>query len=687
MGLRNYIFDLQFDILEIHFFVQTKMQQSGKSRKRSREDQYIIDDSWVSASSCRNYLLKDPLLDWLNYHASSIALKYNDYSGKIMKALQEGNPGQTLISNSVPREPTQFTEYIKQRGNKFEEHLVKYLYQKLGAHNIRDIGGTHLNCPSSPTKFRETVDAIKEGVPIIYSGVLHDPEEKIYGVPDLIVRSDWLKKLVVLAPLTREEEKIPAPALNGNYHYRILDIKLSTLPLCTDGIHLRNAGSIPAYKGQVYIYNQMLAKIQGYDPGVAYLLGRKWKTPELRGNSCLDRLGVIDFRPEHQIQVDKEIVIKTREAIKWLREMKEGENWDLNQIPLPREELYPNMSNRSDYPWRSVKKHMANKIDEITCLWQVGPKKRKLAHSKGIYRWTDPLCTPEALGIKDGEIARVLTAILDINRDPNAPLIRPAKIRNNYGNWQNRRKLEFYVDFEAVSDLIDNFENLPESLSDALIILIGVGYTDPDTKEWHYTHFMVNELTLEEEDRICREFITYVQQAIQKHDCKPHLIHWSNAERIMWEAASKRHPENKDFSEISEYWFDLLKVFGAEPIVTKGCLSFGLKEVAKTWYKHKLIQSSWNSDSPCQSGSNVVSIAYRAAKECKESNDSMQNHPLIKEMIKYNEIDCKVLSEIIDYLRENHVKHKRVRINKRLALAKQKPKVGITKASLRPRIR
>jgi len=659
------------------------MQQSGNSRKRSREGQYIIDDSWVSASSCRNYLLKDPLLDWLNYHAGSIALKYKEYSGKIMKALQDS----PVVTNPVPREPTQFTEYIKQRGNKFEEHLIKYLYQKLGAHNIRDIGGTHLNCPNSPSKFRETVDAIKEGIPIIYSGVLHDPEEKIYGVPDLIVRSDWLRKLVVIAPLTREEEKISAPALNGNYHYRILDIKLSTLPLCADGIHLRNSGSIPAYKGQVYIYNQILAKIQGYDPGVAYLLGRKWKTPEQRGNSCLDRLGVIDFRPEHQKQVDKEIVIKTREAIKWLREMKEGENWDLNQNPLPREELYPNMSNRSDHPWRAVKKHMADKIDEITCLWQVGPKKRKLAHSRGIYRWTDPLCTPETLGIKDGEIARVLTAILDINRDPNAPLIRPARIMNNYGNWQNRRKLEMYVDFEAVNDLIDNFENLPESLSDALIILIGVGYTDPDTKEWHYTHFTVNELTLEEEGRICNEFITYVQQAIQKHDCKPHLIHWASAERIMWEAASKRHPENEDFTEISEYWFDLLKVFGTEPIVTKGCLSFGLKEVAKTWYKHKLIQSSWNSDSPCQNGSNVVSIAYRAAKESKERNDSMQNHPLMKEMIKYNEIDCKVLFEIIDYLREHHVKHKRVRINKKLAFVKQKPKVGITKASLRPRIR
>ena len=42
--------------------------------KKKREDARDW-NKWFSASSTRNFLIKDPLLDWLNYHSLSLAAK------------------------------------------------------------------------------------------------------------------------------------------------------------------------------------------------------------------------------------------------------------------------------------------------------------------------------------------------------------------------------------------------------------------------------------------------------------------------------------------------------------------------------------------------------------------------------------------------------------------------------------
>ena len=47
--------------------------------------------------------------------------------------------------------------------------------------------------------------------------------------------------------------------------------------------------------------------------------------------------------------------------------------------------------------------------------------------------------------------------------------------------------------------------------------------------------------------------------------------------------------------------------------------------------------------------------AYRVDKETKKRGVSFKSDPLAQEIIKYNEVDCKVLQEIIYYLRDNHI--------------------------------
>ena len=79
------------------------------------------------------------------------------------------------------------------------------------------------------------MEYIKKGVPIIYHGILHDYRKKIYGIPDLLVRFDYLGKLFNSeCHLNNISEKI-------KNKYVVIEIKYTSLHLYSDGIHINNS--------------------------------------------------------------------------------------------------------------------------------------------------------------------------------------------------------------------------------------------------------------------------------------------------------------------------------------------------------------------------------------------------------------------------------------------------------------
>lgn len=626
-----------------------------KKQKTTKEERDW--EKWISATSTRNYLLHDPLIDWLSYHSQVLAFKRPKYTQKVSKAI-------------TGRSQNNFNEFIMDQGKKFEAKFIEYLYSKHGKDIIIDIGGDDNS--RSEEKVQQTLNAMNRGIPVIHSGVLHNTDNLTYGVPDLLIRSDWIREIIGTCPIERKAEKISASGLRSvynpekrpKYHYRVIDIKFTTLYLRADGFHLLNAGSIPAWKGQLWIYNKALAKLQGYEPPQAYILGRKWtfttKGETFRGNSCVERLGVIDF-----MDVDKDTVTKTKDAIAWVKDMREnGGSWDVLGTPLKRKELYPNMSNSHDYPWRAVKEMIADDIDEITNLWMCGVKNREKAHSAKIYRWTDPGCTTDILGINGPKIKRVLDVIISFNKDTSDAKMTPEYIANNDQNWHHRQLLEFYVDFEYMNDVMSESSNMPIVETSSIIFMIGAGYFDPFTHAWIYKSFYVDKLALNEELRICTEFSEYVRRESEWWECpNPLLIHWSPAEKWQWAGASDRHDgiervwipsKDKCDEDVDPRWFDLLQVFKNEPIVIKGCLGFSLKEVAGAFAKLGLIESKWDQDG-CTSGTGAMLAAFKASRDATARGLRLRDMPQIQDIVKYNEIDCRVVGEIIKYLRENHV--------------------------------
>jgi len=415
---------------------------------------------WVSATHTRNYMLNDTLVDWL-------------------KLQTEKSPTNTQFSKNTN---TTFGNYILQRGIEFEDAVINYLKTE---HPIISVSQyiTDETC-------NKTIELMKQGVPIIHSAPVMNYRNKTKGVIDLLVRSDYLENIVEICPINSIEKKIPSPKLKKDYHYLVIDIKFSTIPLRADGIHILNSGSFPAYKSQLYIYTKAIAEIQGYLPKYAFILGRRWKFKSkdiiYRNYTCDNKLGVINF-----FETDFDYIRTTLKAIRWCRNVRSnGRKWSVN--PPSRKELYPNMC-RDSGKWQSQKKKIASEIGEITNIWYCGVKHRNIALNKEIKSWRDPKCVSKNIGI-NGKRSNVIDKILDINRQ-DIDLVRPLKIKNNLYGWKNNVS-EIFVDFETLSDIFSPFDKLPKQKATGIIFMIGVYWLNPNTKKFRYTRFTCKNQTM-----------------------------------------------------------------------------------------------------------------------------------------------------------------------------------------------
>jgi hypothetical protein len=68
-------------------------------------------------------------------------------------------------------------------------------------------------------------------------------------------------------------------------------------------------------------------------------------------------------------------------------------------------------------------------------------------------------------------------------------------VNANQGCWREPVAAEFYVDFETVSDLNDDFTAFPEAGGQPLIFMIGCAQMSADS-QWHHRFFTARSLTL-----------------------------------------------------------------------------------------------------------------------------------------------------------------------------------------------
>jgi len=587
-------------------------------------------ENWVSSTRTRNYVLGDPVLDWLNLYGA-----------------KNGFEKDTSLSLYDPR--TDFIEFLFSQAALFEKNVVSLLREQT---SVIDIATSPLDARSIE-KAIDTFSAMEEGIPIINQGVLFNPENRTYGMPDLIIRSDILHELFP-GCLTEEQAAKGAAGIKSKlWHYRIVDIKFTTLDLSTIG-ELSNSGSNSAYKCQLYIYNQALSRIQGYEPDKSFLLGRGWtQGTGSRGSECFDRLAPVS---QSGTLANKVLITdRVNDALAWVRDLRsKGDTWSV--LPEPaRIELYPNNSNPLDSPWHTAKGLILGELEDVTLMWQIGNAGRLRAHQEGVYTWNDPRFSPQLLGLKEGKISYTIEKILKINESPDGPCILPGFIESGRSEWHPTPDVEFYVDFETVTDLSDDFSKLPKKGGQPLIFMIGCGHME--NNRWEFSSFTVDYLTEADESRIISEWMDHMQSVAQRlssNEVNPRVFHWSHAEDSFliraYNSAWERH-NNPDWPSVN--WYDFLtKVVKNEPVTVKGAMAFGLKPIAKSMYKLGLIETSWE-DGPAD-GLGAMVGAWWASKEAESNHKRLPEIDLIKEIIQYNEVDCKVMMEIISYFRKHH---------------------------------
>ena len=584
--------------------------------------------NWVSPSSLRNYIIKDCILDWLGRYGESKGFIRDDYL-----------PGFDPDIN--------FNRFILAKGKKFEEAIIEVLNTKV------DI--THIEKSSSGdniTAFNNTLEAMFQGKPVIYQGFLRDIDNKLYGSPDLLIRSDVLGEIF---PSICPDDTLNrgAPGLNSSkWHYRVIDIKYSTLFLNSNGFVSQSKGNSLYYILQVYFYMKILANLQQQEMPFGYLLGRKtsYKADSLiiRNNNAIDRLGLVKY--DHVSSWGVSIEELLNNASSWVRKLRAlGKEWDV--LPMPTvPELRPNMTNKMDFPWSNAKKEIAKTTGELTLLWQVGVQSRERAIEKGITSFRSPLCTAENLGITNENRKNTFNLIMQINNEKEKLSVLPEKVIK----YKPKKEIvEFFVDFENVTDIADDFSNLPFSGGVDMIFMIGCGYLENGI--WKWRCFIADRLNEIAENTIIEEWFSYMNEIRKKHhfNSEPKIYHWSNAERgsfdTAFNSARNRHKDNK-WPNLE--WFDLLnEVVKKEPMVVKGnMVGFNLKDYAKALFDQGHINTLWEESS--LDGLGAMTGAFACEELARKEGKKLKDIPLMKSIIKYNEVDCKVMMEILEFIRQ-----------------------------------
>jgi len=528
----------------------------------------------ISATKLRNYFINDPILDWFNYHGES-------------KGFQKDS-GEN------------YTNLILDRGNEFEKNVI----DKIKSKNFSFVDVKEKHSKFCKEAVCDTRSYMREGVEIIYQGFLYDFKLKIYGIPDLLIRSDIISKLFQNNP------KIIKPT-NKEFcwTYFVVDIKYSTINIGSKN-QILNEGSKKAFKAQIYVYNWILnnmffGELDEMPQPFGFILSRRMKNKNdiIDGMNCL---GEINY--ENELYGDD-----VRRGLEWVRDViKNGGNWDVYNPHCV--ELKPNMKNHEDYPWSSAKKKLANEQNDLTRIWHVSKRIRDEVDEYG------------------GEVTEYFS---DDDRRKIIKKMIGGKKKNNFSRVDLscfNEKLCFYVDFEFINGCEFSFDHDTRTH----LYMIGVGHEE--NGKWVFNTFIPEKLEDRDEKDIIVKWMSYMKEVGRRIGKEYVVIHWTNAEPSLFNRLKYRLKLRGEL-----HFIDLQKIFKNSHLVFDGMNNYGLKTVAKSMKNAGLIKTEWDDNVTDGLGANMILIRGLNRGNLREIDG-------MGEIIKYNEVDCLVLYEILKYL-------------------------------------
>ena len=623
---------------------------------------------WVPITKTRNWVLNDPLLDWLDLFGTANGFQLDSDQGSFI-------------------DEADFSQFVMEKGVLFEDSVLRMLDAR-----FRAAGFSGIDLPSDEVvssrrdeSVHRTMSAMHAGTAAIAQATLWNWESETYGAVDLLVRSDCLH--VMCENIPPFDASISAPELALPFHYVAVEIKFRNFSLNSNSEADNTAAS---HKVQLCLYNEALGLMQGFRPPMAYFIGRGWEKGSgenhIKVRNCLHALIPVTFplQPQHGKKPPIDWASVGIEAVAWIRRVRaDGSTW--NAIPPTIPELRPNMKNRKDAPWHKAKSEIAEAIGEPTKIWQIGLDGRNQLVAAGHGDCSSSGFDISLVAGSSKDRDSRIRAMVSINRDSSETEFLPTVITWNREEWATPQALEFFVDFETTSNLDDDFSKLPEQGGQPLIFMIGCGHfipvnskdfqsgtdwiLDPLRREWHFKVFYTPDLSEESEREIILDWYRYMQSIsaqIEHSPQSPQVFHWSPAETRTYsmgaDSAFERHLRPMGWPDIN--WYDFLARVvkpskTADAFFVRGAWGFGLKSVAKSLFKLGHIQTNWQ-DGPAD-GLAAMSGSWTCYRNSREkgvpvedvvlADKSGHEHFLFREIIDYNEVDCRTMAEAIQFIR------------------------------------
>lgn len=529
---------------------------------------------YISATEFDNFINNDVVCDWLSI---------------VLPKKLDKHPLQSLFNKGIHHEAT-LLDVLRRK-----LHLPLLKLSSLNTSRDYD-DHTH------KVDLKESIKAMRRGDTLIYSPFIASEKEELRGIPDLLVRSDYIEEYFDIIDVPQEDSRF------GHYYYIPIEIKYSSLHFDKSEKTLLNVNRTKMYKMQLCVYAKILADIQGVLPCCAFIIGK--------GTSlCPDpftALGHVYFQTR-----DYDINTLFYKGVEWLRDVRtNGHKWEFSP------KLLPNM--KVSHPlYDTEKKLIADHFGEITEFWQCSVKHRlnMLDHTADrIHSWRDPHFDTSLLGVNGAYLDKI-TRLFQINRGELGCTIYPPKIKHELFDWRDDAS-EIFVDFETVGN--------PDENEESTIFLIGV---------WHkrngvfsYTRFLANAITPASEKEIVISFHRFWLEL-----GRPKIWYWY-AEDGFWNKVCKKYD-----LVLNVIWVDLYKVFFDADVMVKGCKNFKLKSYVKALVAIGKLEIALP-PAECCSGLDALFLGVEYYEN--------KNKDVLQSILTYNEFDCKSLQVLLGFIRK-----------------------------------
>ena len=545
-----------------------------------------VPSNWMSATGGHAIVSQDPALVWLKYHGANHGFQPDE-------------------------SPYEFLDYVTDKGLQFEDAWVKHMAPQAvtvceEGHQVR-----------SADKVRKTFELMQQQTPVIIQGALWWAPARIYGIPDVLVHTSWLKNN--LPHLLSTDPDLPG-------HYVAFDLKFTSK---LD--HPQKAGDLKSYATQVRIYSYMLGHLQSLMPQQGYLVTRdRIDNPlPIQISSVLDQPLDTDLAALRDRFV--EIKLNGDQYLPW-------------QDPI----VVSNINHQDDQ-WHTAKKTIAwSKTPgrDPGVLYQIGPKAKRELAKRGFPSLDSMLAeSPRSIPLEGcnglGSIrANQIRTILEANRLNSQILSLDTLV-------PRRKEYELYVDYEFFSNINVDFETQWPALQGCeMIFMIGVGWEKEGN--WSFRAFSAQAENHAQEQELIQEFVKFLRErtdgAFLDRE-QTAIYHWTKAEVWQSNTAAERHEFPGSHPLCRLPWCDLQEEFLKGPIGLPGAWSFKLKSIANALGK-MLPQYDPEWPGELDQGLRAMVMGWRAYEQ-ERPRDSQEMALLTQ----YLEADCKALWQILRWMR------------------------------------